>query len=427
MTVGNPLSAQIFSLSRAERVALARQRFFEDGERPSGLVPEPVIQSWGRMSTARNPANTQLSFNPVSASRMHGVLARNRQLLEVASDEIAGMEAALSGTGCRVLLTDGKGVIVHATHDPSAARALVLPKVGRVGVILSEDSIGTSAPSIAVKTGSAAIVSGAEHFYDCMQSLRCAAVPIRNVRGELAGVLDLSVEGDSFPFDAAAFAGMYATSIENRLLQAQGADHLLLHFQSNPALLRTPLAGLAGIDTHGRVAWLNQSGAALLGCTIRQPHAETLHVDGVLGQSLAQLLALVRAETPQWLRLPCGLGLWALARAPAHDGFGPVQRADWAPQCDPAAAAATGAPAASTSSPATPDCTVLAEPGLSAEPCPDALRARAETTFAGLSRQLIEQALEQAGGNISRAARRLGVSRGLLYRRLQRWRADPAE
>ena len=324
MTVGNPLSAQIFSLSRAERVALARQRFFEDGERPSGLVPEPVIQSWGRMSTARNPANTQLSFNPVSASRMHGVLARNRQLLEVASDEIAGMEAALSGTGCRVLLTDGKGVIVHATHDPSAARALVLPKVGRVGVILSEDSIGTSAPSIAV-------------------------------------------------------------------------------------------------------TWLNQSGAALLGCTIRQPHAETLHVDGVLGQSLAQLLALVRAETPQWLRLPCGLGLWALARAPAHDGFGPVQRADWAPQCDPAAAAATGAPAASTSSPATPDCTVLAEPGLSAEPCPDALRARAETTFAGLSRQLIEQALEQAGGNISRAARRLGVSRGLLYRRLQRWRADPAE
>jgi DNA-binding NtrC family response regulator len=40
-------------------------------------------------------------------------------------------------------------------------------------------------------------------------------------------------------------------------------------------------------------------------------------------------------------------------------------------------------------------------------------------TLAQLSRQLIEQTLAACGGNVSQAARRLGVSRGLLYRRLR--------
>lgn len=39
------------------------------------------------------------------------------------------------------------------------------------------------------------------------------------------------------------------------------------------------------------------------------------------------------------------------------------------------------------------------------------------------NRRLIEQTLAQCQGNVSRAARRLGVSRGLLYRRLREWGA----
>ncbi|NRF68872.1 hypothetical protein HLB44_17910 [Aquincola sp. S2] len=40
-------------------------------------------------------------------------------------------------------------------------------------------------------------------------------------------------------------------------------------------------------------------------------------------------------------------------------------------------------------------------------------------TLAQLSRQLVDQTLAACDGNVSRAARRLGVSRGLLYRRLR--------
>lgn len=46
-----------------------------------------------------------------------------------------------------------------------------------------------------------------------------------------------------------------------------------------------------------------------------------------------------------------------------------------------------------------------------AEPAPATLR--------GLQQDLIERTLQENGGNIARAARQLGVSRGTLYRRLR--------
>jgi transcriptional regulator of acetoin/glycerol metabolism len=43
------------------------------------------------------------------------------------------------------------------------------------------------------------------------------------------------------------------------------------------------------------------------------------------------------------------------------------------------------------------------------------------------SRKLIEEALAAQGGNVSQAARQLGVSRGTLYRRLRGWREEDGQ
>ena len=57
MSHGPNLPANPFYDSPAQRVALARQRFFEDGLRPSGVVSEAVIQSWSRcLRTHPDPA-----------------------------------------------------------------------------------------------------------------------------------------------------------------------------------------------------------------------------------------------------------------------------------------------------------------------------------------------------------------------------------
>ncbi|SDJ73999.1 helix-turn-helix domain-containing protein [Variovorax sp. OV700] len=398
---------QLFSTTPAQRVALARQQFFEEGVRPSGLVGEAVIQSWLRCTRNHSDRQRIVPFDAVTPSRLHATLARNRELLEVARQELASMETALSGTDSRVILTDGEGVVVHVTQHPTGAHQPVLRKTARVGVNISERMVGTTAPGIVATTGQACTVDGAEHYFDVLSQMQCAAAPIRDVTGRLAGVLDITMEARRFGFDAASMVALYATTIENRLLQAQSRDHLILRFQASPTLLGTPMEALAGVAPDGTIAWLNGAGARLIG---RLPEeACERDVESMLGHDLASLLRLERREAAQPLRLASGLGVWVQARLKAADG------ADFRH-----AVAMPGQTSAMVMAPA-PIETAPSEGGTSQAPEPEAPQSE---TLREHSRKLIEEALAAQGGNVSQAARQLGVSRGTLYRRLREWREE---
>lgn len=389
---------QLFSSTRAERVALARQQFFEEGVRPSGLVGEAVIQSWMRCTRAHTDRRRIVAFDPVTPSRLHATLNRNRELLDAARAELASMESALAGTESRVLLTDAQGVIVHVTHSPSAAQQPILHKTARLGVNIAESVVGTTAPGIVACTGQACAVTGAEHYFDCLREMQCAAAPIHDVHGRLAAVLDITVESRHFGFDAASMVALYATTIENRLLQAQSPDRLVLRFQASQALLGTPLEALAGIAPDGSVAWLNTAGACLIG---RLPESGPRDVERLFGVDLATLLRLGRRGAAQPVRLASGLGVWIQARLQAADGV------DFRHAVSMATVERIEPPEIGTPPPAAPE-TVGASDG----------------SLRGHSRKLIEDTLSAHGGNISLAARQLRVSRGTLYRRLRSWPQD---
>lgn len=259
-----------------------------------------------------------------------------------------------------------------------------MASVARVGVDLGELSVGTGAPGVAARTGEVALVRGGEHFFSCMGQLHCAAAPIRGAGGEVVGVLDLSSYSEMFRFDAKAMVKLYATAIEKRLLVAQARSHLLLQFQSNLDLFQTPFVGLAAIQGDGHVAWLNDTAASLLGCD-RIP-GTNVHAEELFGVNLERLLALTQSGRAQTLRLPSGLTLWFEAQIEGSR----IAKAKLASA-------------------------VLALPPPQPKPNPPSPTLRA------VNRNLIESTLVECRGNLSRTARRLGVSRGLLYRRLREW------
>ena len=160
-----------------------------------------------------------MSFEPVSRSRVHASLSRNRQLLQAGNSELGHMEAALGGTDCRVLLTDAQGVIIHATDLPQAHDQPLLRAASRVGVNIAESHIGTSAPGIVVRTGEASSVAGGEHFHQCLQGLYCAAAPIHDIHGARV----LALLGDSITTDHISPAGsIKADSPAGRYLIEKG-------------------------------------------------------------------------------------------------------------------------------------------------------------------------------------------------------------
>ncbi|MET3493663.1 helix-turn-helix domain-containing protein [Variovorax boronicumulans] len=410
-TTGAP--RQLFATTPAQRVAIARRQFFEEGVRPSGLIGEAVLQSWMRCTRTHADRQRIVPFDAVTPSRLHATLARNRELLEVARQELVQMENSLAGTDCRVILTDREGVVVHVTQQPWTAHQPVLRKTARVGVNISERMVGTTAPGIVASTGQACTVDGAEHYFDVLCDMQCAAAPIRDVTGRLAGVLDLTAEARRFGFDAASMVALYATTIENRLLQAQSRDHLILRFQASASLLGTPLEALAGIAPDGTIAWLNNAGARLLG---RLPEAaDERDVECLLGHDLASLLRLGRRESAQPLRLASGLGVWVQAHLKGADGVD-FKHAVAMPGMALSAHAAE--------SPIAEDDATAAAERSDAEHMSESECAPHTETLREHSRKLIEETLAAHGGNVSQAARQLNVSRGTLYRRMRGWRED---
>ena len=401
----------LFFSTQADRIALARQRYFEEGELPSGIVSEAVFQSWARCLRLKQDPRAQLEFQPVTASRAQLALQKNRLLRDAWLADAGELDAVLGATHCGAMLTDPSGVLIGATSS-RRVHEKITPVAHRIGVNFAEEAVGTTAPGIVARTGKQASVQGAEHFSECVNFMHCAAAPIRDIHGNLAGVLDMSSEGIAFNFDAASVVGMYASSIENRLLVSQSVEHLIVRFQITPAMLDTPLAGLMGVDMQGRIVWRNAAASRLLGLAPDGEQNGFCKVDELLQSSFSDL-ASVRGDKHSMLRLPNGLLVHVRCVLQARDGYRQVFALGMSAQ--EALAVDTEAPpedvyADYAQSPKRAQDDAAASPAVEL-PEPASLR--------DADVDLIARTLKECGGNVSAAARKLRVSRGLIYRRTQ--------
>jgi len=164
------------------------------------------------------------------------------------------------------------------------------------------------------------------------------------------------------------------------LLEAPDGDCLVLRFQADPLLLGTPLQALAGVDGRGTLRWINEVGRRLLGLPAAGAAPGALAAGALFGLDTAALLSCGAQQAAQPVRLANGLEVWLQSSLQLQRGAG-----------------------------APPPPAVTAPPPPAQEP---------EPTLAEHDHRLVLETLQRCGGNVSRAARTLGVSRGLLYRRL---------
>jgi sigma-54 dependent transcriptional regulator, acetoin dehydrogenase operon transcriptional activator AcoR len=402
--------------SRTARIELARQRYFEDGLAPTGVVGDAVFESWARCLRLHGHPSQRATFEPVTASRTQLALLKNRQLQQAWIEELPRLTSILSTTSCAAMLTDATGVLIGSSCAGRAHEEL-MPVATRLGVDLSEDAVGTTAPGVAARTGKSVCVMAGEHFFDSVRDMHCAAAPIRDIHGRIAGVLDISSERIPFEFDAAAVVGLYAGAVENRLLVVQSTEHLVVRFQVAPELLDSAMVGLVGIGVDGRQAWENGVARSLLGARVGDGHREGCAMDARLDLPWAQLASLPATGAAP-LTLPNGLRVWARAEMRAPDG----RRQLVVGAGLPVAPAEPGAVATVRDAMLASESATMADP----EPGDTFSQARPNTlAFVETPRlrdsglELIQKTLQACGGNVSDAAQRLGVSRGLIYRRLR--------
>jgi transcriptional regulator of acetoin/glycerol metabolism len=399
-----------FFVTREERVALARQRYFEEGILPTGVVSEVVFQSWTRCHRSSQKPQDKIEFQPVSLSRSQLALQKNRTLHEAWLDEMPALGSALGSAHCSAILTDASGVLIGATPSAQLTQGII-PVAHRIGVNLSEEHVGTSAPGIVARTGKQASVLGAEHYANAVNTMYCTAAPIRNIQGQLAGILDISSEGVPFKFDPASVVGLYAASIENRLLVAQSQDLLIVKFQFLPAIIETPMVAMLGFDLAGQLVWLNFVASNLLGISVNPDEREACTTEHIFDTHFGQLASLV-GQGFQSQNLRNGLHVFVTCELLKHGSS--VVQAKYQVEHTPATTTlAPQTPVAHSFS--TVSVPVQHEAYLPADSLRDA------------DADLIRKCLTEHKGNISQAAKRLKVSRGLIYRRLKELGIDPAD
>lgn len=117
-----------------------------------------------------------------------------------------------------VALADAGGTLLWVAGSNSA-----LSQAEGVGFMAgadwAEQTVGTSAPGMAVATGEGSQVSGAEHLYERAQQYSCSAVPIRNPRtGQVIGAVDLTGGPDAIAMHSMPLLQAAVMAAETQLL-----------------------------------------------------------------------------------------------------------------------------------------------------------------------------------------------------------------
>jgi len=341
----------------------------------------PLLRSWQRCRDAGMREHERVNFELVSRAMLAELDDCHGDLVRAARPETERLAHALRGTGCAVLLFNTRGVVIdRLCHEAAASAPLLLAT--RKGVNVSERCVGTSAPAICIAEGLPYLVGRDAHFFANVRPFFCVAAPIDSPAGERLGALDITAY-DSVPgFDIYSLVVDAAAAIENSLFSA-ARDRLLVHFHPRAELVGTPMEGLLQVDGEGQVVGANRVAARLL-CTTRS---------ALIGRDFGELFdrrlqsvfarpARLRADL---VEMSTHVGLQVMARFEGDS--------------------AAGDAAASSARPNHANLPTGAD------------LPEAPANLRELERQAIEQALATLGGNVSAAARQLGISRNTIYRR----------
>ena len=352
----------------------------------------PLLRSWQRCHDAGMREGERINFELVSRSMLAELDDHHGELVRSARPETERLAHALRGTGCTVLLFNTRGVVIDRLCHEAATPALLLHATRR-GINVAERCVGTTAPAIALAEGLPYLVGRDAHFFANVRPFFCVAAPIDSPAGERLGALDITAYDNVPAFDVYALVVDAAAAIENSLFTAS-RDRLLVHFHPRAELVGTPLEGLLQVDGDGLVCGANRVAARLLclqrAALLGRPFGDLF--DRRL-QSLFMRPTRMRADL---VEMCTHVGLQVMARFEGE-----------ARSAELSSAWGLAGGRAGTLADLEPDGAQLPLPEL-------------PTNLRNLERQAIARALVELDGNVSAAARQLGISRNTIYRRRMR-------
>ncbi len=275
-----------------QQVQQARQLFFDQGERPEGLVDPVIVRSWER---CRRFGVSEGGFYHASDSLDRIALKteqeRNRCLISHGRPIMEHVYEQIRDSGSMVILSDANGLLLETVGDAdfvTRARRIALSP----GASWDENNIGTNAIGTVLAEEQATAIFGGEHFLSQNSFLTCCASPIFGPDGRLLGVLDISGDYRSPQNHTLGLVRLSSSIVEKRLFESIHGRDILVCFHTRPDYLGSPKEGIAAVSPDGQVLAINRAGLSILG--IRQVDAVRRDFSMVFESNLSALVDRIR-------------------------------------------------------------------------------------------------------------------------------------
>ena len=366
-------------MARLTRIEQARLAVLHEHRSPPRDSIAPWIErSWQRCVALGLRPDQRVGFDVLSSEQMRRTAEANAALVQTARPVLDKLGRAIVNTRYFAILTNALGVVVDVSGaiDRTDPRADLIT---RVGVDLSERTVGTTAIGAVLNELQPVWLHRGEHFFADTSVYSCAGAPVFAPDGQCAGMLDLSgIDAVERP-ELKHLVTQSASKIENALVLAR--PHVLtvrLNWPGNH--MGSDADGLLCLDTDGWITGANRTARDMVP-NLGGASGRGVHVSEVFGIAYQALFDAVRRSNPR-LEIP----LWTGLRLQAL----PIARS-----CE--------------AEPLTVD---RRRPTTDHRPLKDMEAAR------------IRKAVRDAKGNVMEAARALGISRATVYRKLGQKKAD---
>jgi transcriptional regulator of acetoin/glycerol metabolism len=365
---------------RLRQIDLARRAVLHDGQALAGNLAQPwIARSWQRCLANGQRPDQPVSFDVIPNQALKRIEEANRTLLSAARPALAKLGRAIADTLYFAILTNSEGVVVDVNGpvDRSDPRA---EAIARVGVDLSERSVGTTAIGAALTELQPVWLHRGEHFFNDNAAYSCAGAPLFGPDGECVGMLDLTgIDAVERP-ELKHLVAQSARSIENALT-LERKHQLLVRLNWPGRALGDETDGLVCLDADGWVTGANQTARQMVTqlAAVAPAHTSPVHCSELFALPFEMLFDAAGRDA--WGQpAPIDVPLWSGLRLQAIS-------------VNPAQSQATSARSGARAS------------------AGNVLLRDVET-------ELIRKAVAQAKGNVMQAARALGISRATVYRKL---------
>jgi sigma-54 dependent transcriptional regulator, acetoin dehydrogenase operon transcriptional activator AcoR len=360
------MNTVITPTERLQQIRQARERVFTSDVQSDFQVASFsserawLEQSWRRCIAYGHSPEDVVAFDSVPREAIKRTEEANHDLLQAARPTMQKLGVAISSTRYFAVLTNAMGVVIDTDGviDRSDPRAQVIT---RVGVDLSERSIGTSAISTALQEQMPVWLHRGEHFFNATSVYSCAGAPLFSPNGVCIGMLDLTGVDEQERPELAHIVAQSARRIENAMIHNL-AYSLIIRLNWSGMQLGEVSDGLLAVDHEGCILGFNQAAMQML-----SPHKKS-NINDVFALSVASFFDAAKLGKP-CLNVP----LWSGLRVDAE--------------------------------PLLPNQHIQRYQ-------PSRLPLKEVTS------NLIKQTMQEAKGNVAEAAQKLGISRATLYRKL---------